>query len=186
MSVVVPELPELAGWRARRDRLAEKWPGDRLPLMTPEEASAWSGMDLDTLRSRVPHFRNHRLIRFFPEWLADVLEGRPPRELFKPEPPPSMHEDGCTGIVYIIEAVGADRVKIGYTENDPELRRRQLQTASPFELRILVALPGSLKIERRLHLDHEAERILPTAEWFHHRGSVAQLVGHALHARAWP
>lgn len=181
--VVVPELPELAGWRARlmhRPRHKD----ERLPMMTPEEAMAWSGWDLDRLRREVSHFKHHRMIRFYPEWIADTLEGRPPRELWKPDPPPPAPEV-ATGFVYIIEAVGTDRVKIGYTGEDPDLRRRRLQTSSPFELRVLVALPGSLKVERRLHLDHEAERILPTAEWFYHRGSVASLVSHAIHARMW-
>jgi hypothetical protein len=75
------------------------------------------------------------------------------------------HED--LGRVYFIEAVGANRIKIGYTAGEVEERRRQLQTASPFPLRALASFPGTMHDETRLHERFSTSRAVPGSEWFH-------------------
>ena len=177
----VPDLPALAVWRVRAAALVRVG-GTRLPLMTPEQAMVWTGDDLETLCRKTTHFRDGRTLRFFPELLARHMAGEPAIILSPPKAAPPKKP----GKVYIIEAIGTGRVKIGCTDRDPDTRRRQLQCASPVELRVLIALPGTPDLERRLHQEHKAERVLPTAEWFHHRGSVADLVRQVLATRCWP
>jgi hypothetical protein len=50
---------------------------------------------------------------------------------------------GNTGFVYVIHAVGTNRVKIGYSTK-PEKRLLHLRTGSPFELRLLGKWPGTV------------------------------------------
>jgi hypothetical protein len=66
-------------------------------------------------------------------------------------------------LVYFLEAVGLDRVKIGWTN---KLKRRLggLQTASPVRLKLLAALPGSRKDEVAFHRKYKAFRL--HGEWF--------------------
>lgn len=71
------------------------------------------------------------------------------------------------GLVYFIEAVGADRVKIGFTSGDPARRAQKLQTACPFPLRVLASYPGSTVDEAALHERFAAARAVPATEWFH-------------------
>lgn len=67
------------------------------------------------------------------------------------------------GFVYVIHAVGTNRIKIGYSA-EPEKRLLHLQTGSPFELRLLGKWPGTVEGEQRAH------RILAkyrcSGEWF--------------------
>ncbi len=65
--------------------------------------------------------------------------------------------------VYFIEAVGTDRVKIGRAWN-PNQRRRELQTSSPHELKLLGVVFGKRHSEPELHERFEKYRIL--GEWF--------------------
>ncbi len=53
--------------------------------------------------------------------------------------------------VYFIEAVGTDRVKIGRAWN-PNQRRRELQTSSPYELKLLGVVFGKRHSEPELRL----------------------------------
>lgn len=70
------------------------------------------------------------------------------------------------GTVYVIEAVGSNRVKIGYTRKSVEERRTALQTGSPYPLVILVTFPGSPRDERGMHERFAALRVSPAVEWF--------------------
>lgn len=67
-------------------------------------------------------------------------------------------------MIYFIEAIGADRVKIGYTDGDPESRMKSLQTGCPHRLRLLAAVDGDMDAERALHqaFDH----LCTVGEWF--------------------
>lgn len=69
-----------------------------------------------------------------------------------------------TGYVYIIEAVGTDRFKIGYSTS-PETRLAQLQTGSAFALKLSGTWPASIEIEKSLHERLAAYRV--NGEWFH-------------------
>ncbi len=81
------------------------------------------------------------------------------------------------GLVYFIEAVGSGRVKIGWTlARSVEGRRYSLQTSSPFPLRVLGWMRGSLKTEQRLHAQFDANRVMPNAEWFFLTDELARTI----------
>lgn len=72
------------------------------------------------------------------------------------------------GRVYFIEAVGAGRIKIGFTsDRTVDARRRSLQTASPFPLRVIYDFDGSMQDEANLHKRFASHRAVPGTEWFH-------------------
>lgn len=75
---------------------------------------------------------------------------------------------GHKGTVYFVEAAGANRIKIGWTGADSARDRvRALQTASPFELGILLEAPGTMADEQKIHAHFDRFRVAPTTEWFH-------------------
>lgn len=67
-------------------------------------------------------------------------------------------------MIYFIEAVGANRVKIGFTEGEPEARLKALQTGCPHPLRLLVAFPGAQSVEKQLH--EQFANLRTQGEWF--------------------
>jgi hypothetical protein len=67
------------------------------------------------------------------------------------------------GFVYVIHAVGTDRVKIGYSA-EPEKRLADLQTASPFPLALIGKREGAPDLERRFHRHLSEYRRI--GEWF--------------------
>lgn len=72
------------------------------------------------------------------------------------------------GTIYLIEAVGAFALKVGFTSGPLEKRLRDLQTGSPHELRLVASQSGSKSDERALHETLEDYRI--RGEWFDLRG----------------
>jgi hypothetical protein len=75
-------------------------------------------------------------------------------------------------IVYFI-ACGDDLIKIGHTTN---LRSRlsALRTATPKELRVLLAIPGTRDDEQELHRKFEAHRA--GREWFSRCDAIAEFI----------
>ncbi|HEY2509458.1 MAG TPA: GIY-YIG nuclease family protein [Polyangiaceae bacterium] len=70
--------------------------------------------------------------------------------------------------IYFIEAVGADRVKIGRTQHDIVRRLRQIQTSCPFPVRLLGTRTADRYEEWRLHQGWNHLRVMPPpSEWFH-------------------
>jgi hypothetical protein len=74
-----------------------------------------------------------------------------------------------TGYVYFIEAMGLDRIKIGFTTDAPMARRSQLQGACPVELDLLGFSPGGAerdarRYETKLHETFGPFRV--RGEWF--------------------
>lgn len=85
------------------------------------------------------------------EALKELLEGKAPAS----DP----------GEVYFIQAGDGGPVKIGHTLKTTVRRRLEtLQTAHHLELRLLLAVTGSVVDEQRLHRDFAALRI--RGEWF--------------------
>lgn len=74
-----------------------------------------------------------------------------------------MKGSASEGFVYVIHAVGTNRIKVGHTLT-PEARLKDLQTGSPFPLRMLACWPGSVTIERRIHTALAEFR--QAGEWF--------------------
>jgi hypothetical protein len=68
------------------------------------------------------------------------------------------------GYVYFIEAVGADRVKIGYSANTLPVRLNSIRTMSPIETRLLGYQKGSRQLESALHARFASARRI--GEWF--------------------
>jgi hypothetical protein len=69
----------------------------------------------------------------------------------------------ATNFVYVIHAVGTNRVKIGFSDN-PHRRLNDLQTGSPFPLTLVGLREGTMKTERAIHEYFEDRRI--QGEWF--------------------
>jgi len=65
--------------------------------------------------------------------------------------------------VYVIEAVGLDRYKIGYT-NDIKTRMSALQTGCPVPIDVVCVLPCGADTEKWLHRRFEDYRV--QGEWF--------------------
>lgn len=76
--------------------------------------------------------------------------------------------------VYFIEAVGTNRVKIGYAEN-PDERVLELQTGSPYPLRLLFSVPGDRAVESEYHTRYSHSRI-DNSEWFYFDSKLRQLI----------
>ncbi len=75
--------------------------------------------------------------------------------------------DGCEweeGCVYYILSGETGRIKIGYTNGDPNKRLKTLQTGSPTKLSIIAWHPGTIGTEQRLHEQFDADRV--HGEWF--------------------
>jgi hypothetical protein len=75
----------------------------------------------------------------------------------------STQENKSEGVVYLVHAIGTDRIKVGHTFS---LKRRlqQLQTSSPFPLQLLACWPGSAETELRIHALLSDYR--KVGEWF--------------------
>jgi hypothetical protein len=69
-------------------------------------------------------------------------------------------------MIYILDAVGADVIKIGYTEQRVERRIAALQTGCPHKLVLIGLMAGDIEDERDLHQMAERWRIPWTREWF--------------------
>src|SRR5258707_622815 len=70
---------------------------------------------------------------------------------------------GDTGYVYVMQLVGFNSVKIGWS-TAPLARLKTMQTGAPDRIRVLAWLPGLPKLERLLHKAFAAQR--HNGEWF--------------------
>jgi hypothetical protein len=70
-----------------------------------------------------------------------------------------------SGMIYFVEAVGCDRIKIGFTKKLEE-RVLSLQTGCPFPVRLLRAQKGTLRDEADLHARFWSAHIEGVGEWF--------------------
>lgn len=65
--------------------------------------------------------------------------------------------------VYLVEAVGADRVKIGHAR-DADARIAKMRVDCPFDLTILARFVGARDVEMKLHARFAKHRI--RGEWY--------------------
>lgn len=75
------------------------------------------------------------------------------------------------GYVYFIRCSKTKLVKIGFTENYPTGRLRQLQTGSGGKLRLIAFMTARADRERELHRQFAAHR--ERGEWFRLEGQFA-------------
>lgn len=68
------------------------------------------------------------------------------------------------GFVYFVLAPSVRRIKIGFTDESPEIRLNALRTASPVALERLALIAGSLEFEKLLHARFRRHRT--HLEWF--------------------
>jgi hypothetical protein len=76
---------------------------------------------------------------------------------------PSQPKVRRKAVVYFIDAIGGNRIKIGRTMR-LSARLRNLQAMSPLELRVIHSLSGSHDLERALHIQFKEHRL--HGEWF--------------------
>lgn len=88
-----------------------------------------------------------------------------------------MENTTPTGFVYVIHAIGTNRVKVGFSK-EPEKRLKELQTGSPYKLSLLTQWPGNETDERRAHARLRRYKI--GGEWFDippfHRARIKELI----------
>jgi hypothetical protein len=84
---------------------------------------------------------------------------------------------GSSGDVYFIEAVGADRVKIGVSRN-VEQRFSQLAASFPGPLKLLGKVTGGRAREGSLH--RRLANFHIGGEWFHLTAGVRAVVGEVI------
>lgn len=77
-------------------------------------------------------------------------------------------------MVYFIEAVGTNRVKIGFTSGDAADRLRQLQTGCPVPLVVRAVIAGDQQTEASLHL--RFAHLQQAGEWFDIGPDLARLI----------
>lgn len=76
-------------------------------------------------------------------------------------------------MIYFISADEANKVKIGFT-NNLKKRLKQLQTSSPFELKVLLILEGDEHKEKELHLKFKKQRV--NGEWFEKTEEISKFI----------
>jgi hypothetical protein len=67
-------------------------------------------------------------------------------------------------VIYYIACTATERLKIGYTSGEPEVRLKQLQTGSAANLRLIACHPGTQDDEKDLHAKFASQRV--RGEWF--------------------
>ena len=78
-----------------------------------------------------------------------------------------------TGWIYFIEYHEFGPVKIGYATNIDK-RLIGLQTACPYELKVLLGIPGGYECETALHMHFYDERM--HGEWFSQTRKIKRLI----------
>jgi hypothetical protein len=102
-------------------------------------------------------------------WLPALKPPKAPKRVptpaLRPTPPPKTMRTPQAGHVYLIEATGTDRIKIGHGTS-AQRRLKGLSTGSPFPLRLLRAITteDSLKLEQALHARYAMYKV--HNEWF--------------------
>lgn len=131
-----------------------------------EQADSWRGIrDGRLYREKYASFEDYCLY----EWgmsLGEVngIIARGDQPEFVPQPRPSVPPRARLSCVYFIEAVGAACIKIGVSFNAAQ-RVSELQTACPFDLRLIATIPGATeRDEQALHERFAAHRV--RGEWF--------------------
>jgi hypothetical protein len=78
--------------------------------------------------------------------------------------------------VYIIEAIGSDHIKIGYTKSEtPDRRLKELQTSCAYDLKVILWLPeADLRFEQSLHERFKEYHV--KREWFKRKGSLVDFI----------
>jgi hypothetical protein len=82
-------------------------------------------------------------------------------------------------MIYVLDAVGANLIKIGYTEQLIEKRIAALQTGCPHKLQLIAVMPGDREDEKIMHKIGEPWRVPWTREWFSKTWQLLHLIGAA-------
>jgi hypothetical protein len=72
-------------------------------------------------------------------------------------------------MIYFVEVERTGEIKVGFS-TDVEKRIKSLSTASPYPLRLLIAVPGSFAEEKLIHYAFSSERL--NGEWFRGDGRL--------------
>jgi hypothetical protein len=75
------------------------------------------------------------------------------------------HRHPERGMIYFVEAVGLDRIKIGYTTGMFQARLAVIQTGSPVEIRPLMVMKDRSKLEEAV-LHREFVQWRTHGEWY--------------------
>lgn len=98
-----------------------------------------------------------------PEGILDAEPQLPKKQPFKNNPKLTAKADG-EAVVYFLEAVGVDKIKIGASSH-VQKRIRSIQKTSPVQLRLLAIMKGGGPVEEKLHA--QFAHLRSHGEWFH-------------------
>lgn len=156
-------------------------------LLFEFQASSRMSMSLREFRRKVVPFVPSTLMPMAgaapqPAWSVRDLDDWAARQTSGPK----------RGVVYFLEAVGTDRVKIGWSTALAS-RLPSIRCGCPVELRLLGTINGVFEDEGRTHALFAEARIWPNAEWFrlspailHHIETHADCTGRTIDAPgAW-
>lgn len=116
-------------------------------------ALSWIGQP--SVRTDVPPEPTEKLVVPEPEPVVEPLP------IPEPEPEPAP---GTPGTIYFLQSTIGGPIKIGFTSRGTPARLREIQPVYPYELAVLLALPGPPEFERELHVRFRPCRL--RGEWF--------------------
>jgi hypothetical protein len=115
----------------------------------------WRGRDLKDVHGKWLPFDSARA-------LAEKLNAEVRERQWNAQQPRATKKLAGAGFVYFLWA--GDHVKIGWSKNPFNGRVADLKTSTPYEIRSVVAVPGTLYQEQKLHIALDAWRC--NGEWF--------------------
>lgn len=107
-------------------------------------------------------------VGFLGQGLLRLLPGRIPRAW------EASYTSERRSVVYFVQATRGGPVKIGLSDN-VERRLVELQCSSPYPLRIVATIDGTVTLERELHERFVADRM--TGEWFRPSRAIQEYLG---------
>lgn len=144
------------------------------PLLKPDDVERVTGRPITELARMIPHIRiGARTLRFKPEDVEAFVELGPAGVKIRRLARELNIAEGGDGHVYFVEAANTDLLKIGFAV-DVARRIQTLQCASPHDLYLVAAIPGSRAMEARFHRHFEPVRA--RGEWFRFGGELATFV----------
>ena len=98
--------------------------------------------------------RLYHAVRIYGAWCSEIRD---------------TNEAKQTSVVYLIRCEENNSMKIGFTTSIQH-RIQSLQVSSPFKLKLIASIPGSQRLEKKLHKEFSHLRL--SGEWFKWDASI--------------
>lgn len=134
------------------------------------ELAKWLG---ELLRGDRPLIRSYNIAGSVYIEIQDFEQQTRSKSKFPPPPWVNLPAQGQS-CVYFVQAETSRRIKIGFTELQPQARLSTLQIGSPEKLRLLGTFPGSMADERATHKLFISDQI--AGEWFSETKALLEFI----------